>query len=177
MLLPVVVVAENLGPQVGSLEHRAQVLDDRGLLPGRHVRSRITGGGAVLRLVLHGDRVDGDSAGPVGLDELQQVQGVGAVDAGIVDQPAADQGAGGLHPRGRTPRRGDDLQPGIESLRLAQQRQDLRLIVGDSEVPHVVVGLPGRQVVVGVRGRGDHVRAADRLAQVVQAIAGRGAEE
>ena len=75
--------------------------------------------------------------------------------------------AGGLH--------GDrqDLQVRVELLGLPQQRQDLRLVVGDAEVRQAVVGLAGRQVVVGVRGGGGEVGGADRLPQVVEAVTAR----
>ena len=142
-----------------------------------HVGARVAGGGAVLRLVLHRDRVHRDAVRPVGLDELQQVERVGAVDARVVDEAAADQGAVRLHPRGRAPRAGDDLQVRVERLGLAEQRQDLGLVVGDGEVLLGKVGLPGGQVVVGVVGGGDEVAGPDRLAQVVQAVAGHRVEQ
>ena len=106
VLLPVVVVGEDLGPQVRGLDHRAEILDDRGLLRRRHVGSRITGRGAVLRLVLHGDRVDVDSVGPVRLDELQQVQGVGLVDLGVaISRPPIRLPEVFIHAGGSTARR------------------------------------------------------------------------
>jgi len=58
----------------------------------------------------------------------------------------------------------------VERLGLAEQRQDLGLVVGDGEVLLGKVALPGGQVVVGVVGGGDEVTGPDRLAQVVQAV-------
>jgi hypothetical protein len=52
--------------------------------------------------------------------------------------------------------------------RLAQQRQDLRAVVGDREALEAEVGLARRDVVVGVVRPGDEVRGADRLAQIAQ---------
>ena len=92
----------------------------------------------------------GTPAACVGLHELHQVVGVGLVDPGVVDQPAADQRVVGLHPGRRAPRRGDHGQVGVERQRLAQQRQDPRPVVGDGEVLHRVVRLAGGHVVVGV---------------------------
>jgi hypothetical protein len=43
----------------------------------------------------------------------------------------------------------------VQRLGLAEQRQDLGLVVGDGEVLLGKVGLPGGQVVEGVVGGGD----------------------
>ena len=69
---------------------------------GRQVRARVAAGGAVLRLVLHGQRVNVHALGAVGGHELQEVQGVGEVDLRVVDHrpPMSDRcfvQAGGLH--------------------------------------------------------------------------------
>jgi hypothetical protein len=87
----------------------------------------------------------------------------------VVDQPAADQRAVRLHPRRRAPRSAHHLQAPVQPAGLTQQRHDLRAVVGDRELLHAVVGLAGRQVVVGVVRAGDEVGGAHRLAQVAQA--------
>ena len=174
MLGPVVVVAEQLGVQARTLQRRAERVDELGLLGDRQVHAGVAVRVPVLRLVLQRDRVDRHARALIGLDELHEVQRVRVVDARVVDQPAADQRRGRLHPRGRAPRRGDDLQVRVERSRLAQQRDDLREIVVDGEVAHAVVGAPGGQVVVGVERPVDEIRGAHRLAQHVEPV---GAEQ
>ena len=49
--------------------------------------------------------------------------------------------------------------------------------MGDGEVLLGVIGLAGRQVVIGVGLGGDEVRCADRLPEEVQAVAGRRVEQ
>ena len=50
-------------------------------------------------------------------------------------------------------------------------------VVGDREVPLLIVGLSGRHVVEGVVVLGDEVGCADRLPQEVQAVAGTRVEQ
>jgi hypothetical protein len=130
-----------------------------------HVGPGVIVRGAVLRLVLHGERVDRHAGGLVGLHELQQVQGVGTEDGRVVLEPAADDGVVRLHPGRLTPRGGHHLDSGIELQGPAQQRQDLRLVVRDAEPRHRQVCLAAGQVVVGVVRLVDEVRSADGLAE------------
>jgi hypothetical protein len=61
--------------------------------------------------------------------------------------------------------------------RLAQQRQDLRAVVGGREVPQAEVGLARGDVVIGVVRPRDEVRRAHPLAQVAEAEAAARVEE
>ena len=162
---PVVVVRQDPGPQARRPQRRSHRLDELDLLRHRQIHARVGVRLPVLRLVLHREVVDRYAGGLVGLDELDEVPRVRRVDAGVVLQPSADEGVGGLHPRRRAPRGGDHGQPRVQRLGPAQQREDLRLVVGDAEVRQREVGLSGGHVVVGVVRLVGEVRGADRLAQ------------
>ncbi len=177
VLGPVVVVAEDLGLQPCRAQPRSECVDHCDLLAHWHVHAGIAAGVAVLRLVLHGDRVDRHSGALIGLEELHEIAGVGGIDRGVVDEPAADERLVGLHPGRRTPWRGDDLEVGVVRQGGSQQRQDLRAVVPDAEVLQRVVGLTGRHVVVGVVVALDEVRGAHRLPEDGQAVAVGGAEQ
>ena len=168
---PVVVVAEDLRVDPGLAERPPDRDDQLCLLRHGQVHAGIATRVAVLRLVLHRHGVHRHAGPLVVLDELDEVARVGGVDAGIVDQPSADQRPVRLHPCRRAPWRADHLQPRVERQRLAQERQDLRTVVRDREAAHVVVRLARRQVVVGVEVAGHEVRRAHRLAQERQAVA------
>jgi hypothetical protein len=132
---------------------------------------------AVLGLVLQRDGVDRDAGAPVVLDEAHEVARVRVVDPRIVLEAPADERVVGLHPRGRAPRRGHHLQVRVQPQRLAQERQDLRAVVGDREVLQAEVGPPRGDVVVGVVRARDEVRGAHRLAQVAESEAAARVEE
>ena len=177
---PVVVVAEDLRVDARLLERRPDGLDQPRLLGVAEVHPRIVVREAVLRLVLQRDRVHRHARAPVGLHELDEVLRVGVVVAIVGLEAAAEEPVGRLgvlHPRRRAPRRAHHLEVAVVAQRLAQQRQDLLLVVRDGEPRHAEVGLPHRHVVVGVVRALDEVARAHRLAQVAQADPVLGAEQ
>ena len=144
MQRPVVVVAEDLRVQVGALQRAADRDDQPGLLVVAQVHPRVGARIAVLGLVLQRDGVDRHAGAAVLLDEAHEVARIGVIDARVVLEAPADQRVVGLHPRRRAPRGGHDLQPRVQSQRLAQQGQDLGAVVGDREVLQAEVGLARR---------------------------------
>ena len=83
-------------------------------------------------LVLHGDGIDGNTRSFVVLYEPHEVFRKCWISGR--QKGALDHGAGGLHPAGRAPRRGDDFQVGIKCQGFAQERDDVRAIVVNGEV-------------------------------------------
>jgi hypothetical protein len=88
---PVVVVGQDPGAWAGGAELRAERRDDLQLLGYGHVGAGVGVRGAVLGFVLDGQEVDGHTGGGVGLDEPDEVAGVGVVDRRVVLEPAADE--------------------------------------------------------------------------------------
>ena len=123
--------------------------------PHREARDQREG-----RLVLHGEPAHPHAARSVLAEEAAEVRRPRAVvvAARLAAQRAPHQAAAVLHPRGRRPRRADQLEPRLERQRRAEQRQLARLVHRHREVAQREVA--GRVVVVRVR-RGGEVRAAD----------------
>jgi len=91
VLGPVVVVPEDLGVQPGGPKRRPERVDELRFLGNGEVQSRIATRVPVLRLVLHGHGVDPHPCALVGLQVLDEVARIGAVDSRVVDEAAADQ--------------------------------------------------------------------------------------
>ena len=105
-VVEVVVVENDLGFDAGFFEGRAEIVFDEVVLFGfEHQHA----GGVlfVQRLVLNGERVDGDAFGLHGLDVFDEVGGVGGEVFGLEHAAAGD--AAGFHPERSGPGGGEDF--------------------------------------------------------------------
>ena len=143
-----VVVKENdLGGDAVLFEKRSQMSLDKQLLIqiGHHHAGCVVG---IERFILDGDGIDRDPFFGHGLDVFYKVKRIGIV--ALLFQGAAADFAVGLHPRGSRPGRAHDLDIRIDGQYLFQHREDAVMVMPQIEFFHFKIGLPFRQIVIGI---------------------------
>jgi hypothetical protein len=144
----------DLGRQPLPGEERSQVVPDEVAQLGAAPEGRgelLVGVGLVLDVDLR----DGDAVRAVSADELREVESVGVEDGLLHAHAAVVVGLRPLHPRGRAPGRGEELQVGTDRHRGLDVGDEDPLVTRDRKVLHrvVVLGLvqavPLEGVVVG----------------------------
>ena len=121
-----------------------------------------------FRLILRGERTDMHAVLLVSLEELDDILDI-ALDE-LIAHIAARDAAAGLHPAGRAPRRGKQLDLRIDSQHFLDHRQDIFLIALDGEMLkadvalHVVIGIDVSGIVAGTHGNTAHIQTKAILA-------------